>query len=163
MAYVRGHTMPRARGMKLVIGYKLVKAPLVLGLAIWLTFRGPSALRIAAALARQLGDGGARWERIARWISTHVTARTIGVAAIVAWLEAGVTALEGALLLTGRTWGEWIVLLGMASLLPIEIEALIRRPTLVKALGLTANAAIVAYLAWRRLVAIRPENDEKPT
>jgi uncharacterized membrane protein (DUF2068 family) len=142
--------MLRTPGMKVIIGYKLVKAPLMLVLAIWLTFRGPSALRVADAIARELADAGARWERLAQWISVHVTARAVAVAAVVAWLDAVVTALEGALLLTGRTWGEWIVLFGIAALLPLEIEALVRHPGPFKALGLVANAVIVAYLAWRR-------------
>ena len=143
--------MPRTAGMKWIIGYKLVKAPIMLGLAVWLTFRGPAALRVAALISHELADAGARWGRLATWLATHVTARTVMVAAAVAWLDAAVTALEGGLLLTGRTWGEWIVLFGMAALLSLEIESLVRRPGSVKALGLVANATIVAYLAWRRM------------
>src|SRR5215467_9049762 len=106
--------MPRTTGLKVIIAYKLVKAPLLAVLTVWLTFRAPSALRAAAALSDELSDWGARWERLARWIALHVTAHNIGLAAAVAWLDAAVTALEGALLLTGRTRGEWIVLLGIA-------------------------------------------------
>jgi uncharacterized membrane protein (DUF2068 family) len=137
--------------MKLIIGYKLVKAPLVLALAVWLTWRGPAALRIATRLAHELAEGGARWERLARWIATHVTAKSISVAAVVAWLDGSVTALEGALLLAGHTWGEWLVLLGMVSLLPLEVDALQRRHSAVRAVGLVANVAIAAYLTWRRV------------
>ena len=142
--------MARTTGMKWIIGYKLVKAPLMLGLAIWLTFRGPAALRVVSVLSHELGDAGARWERIAQWLAAHVTARSVVVAAAVAWLDAVVTALEGALLLAGRTWGEWIVLLGMAALIPLEIESLVRRPGSLKVLTLIVNATIVGYLAWRR-------------
>ncbi|HEY0469861.1 MAG TPA: DUF2127 domain-containing protein, partial [Polyangiaceae bacterium] len=60
------------------------------------------------------------------------------------------TLLEGVLLLRGHAWGEWIVVVALAALIPFEISSLERHPGPLKLIVLTLNVAIVAYLAPRR-------------
>ena len=52
---------------------------------------------------------------------------------------------------------DYLVLLATAAFIPLEIEELVRRPTIWKALAFVINVAIVAYLIWRkRLFIDRP-------
>jgi uncharacterized membrane protein (DUF2068 family) len=70
---------------------------------------------------------------------------------VLAWLDGTVTLLEGILLLWGKAWGEWLVVGGLALLLPVEALGMIRRPSVVRAVVLAVNALVVAYLARRRM------------
>lgn len=152
----KGHrSQARPSGIKIIIAYKLAKAPLVLALAIWLTSRPHAALDAAAEIARELAEGGATWDRTASWITTHVTVANIDRAAFVAWLDAVSTSVEGILLLIGKSWGEWIVVVGLAAILPIEIASLARHAGVIKVIILAANGAIVAFLLGRRVTALR--------
>jgi uncharacterized membrane protein (DUF2068 family) len=141
----------RPLGLKLILAYKLVKAPLVLGLAVFLTANPRGALHVAAIIARDLSEGGALLGRLARWLELHVTSRALGHAAMVAWLDGLLTALEGLLLWRGHALGEWIVVFALGALVPFELFSLERHPSWLKLGALTINALIVAYLVRLRL------------
>lgn len=64
---------------------------------------------------------------------------------------AAVFILEGVGLLRRRRWAEWLTVVVTASFIPFEIYELARRPGAGKVIALVLNAAIAAYLAWRRL------------
>lgn len=134
-------------GFRLIIGYKFCKAALMLGVALWLTFTPGSAFRTLEWLSRELAEGGAVFGRASHWIRDHLTSSFVLRGALLAWLDSASSALEGFLLLSGKTWAEWIVIIGLACLLPFEIMAVIHRPDLARFLVLAANVAIVAYLA----------------
>jgi len=149
----------RPLGLKLIIGYKLLKAPFMVVVALWLSIAPDNAFHLLDVLAHELTEGGELWIRIGTWLESHLSRSLITRGALLAWFEAMTSALEGVLLLLGRTWGEWIVVLGLATLLPFEMSTLIRRPSLTKLLVLVANAAIVFYLARRRLVRVPAVRD----
>ena len=46
-----------------------------------------------------------------------------------------------------RPWAEWIAIMSGGVYLPVEVIALVRRPTILKAVLLGANALLVAYLS----------------
>jgi uncharacterized membrane protein (DUF2068 family) len=78
----------------------------------------------------------------------------IGVGAI---LYGALEGFEGTGLLLRRRWAEYLVLLATAAFLPLEIDELTRKPTLLKALALLVNLLIIGYLVWRkRLFLERP-------
>lgn len=78
----------------------------------------------------------------------------IGVGAILYGL---LEAFEGFGLLLRRRWAEYLVLVATSAFLPLEIDELIRRASVVKALALLVNVAIIVYLVWRkRLFLERP-------
>jgi uncharacterized membrane protein (DUF2068 family) len=54
-----------------------------------------------------------------------------------------------------RPWAEWLAILSGGLYLPVEIYGLLRHATLVKAIILTGNAVIVAYLIHVRLASRR--------
>ena len=140
----------RSPGLELIIAYKLSKGPLMLALALWLTLRPTGAYHAAHALAVQLADASAFWSRIGKWLLERLSSRALHAGTALAWLDGLGTIAEGVLLLSGKVWGEWIVVAGLSALLPFEVISLERHPTLLKLFVLAINAAIVAYLVWRR-------------
>lgn len=69
-------------------------------------------------------------------------------------------AFEGIGLLMRRRWAEYLVLIATAAFLPLEIEELVRKPTILKAGALLVNVLIIAYLIWRkRLFLERPGHE----
>jgi uncharacterized membrane protein (DUF2068 family) len=146
----------RPPGLKAIIAYKFAKAPVMLALGLVLVLAPDRALRVAHRIAAELYESGSLGWRVAQVLEAHLTPRTEHRAAVVAGLDGLSTLAEGLLLLSGKAWGEWIVVAGLGALLPIEAIALARRPRVGRAVVLLLNAAIVAYLAWRRLKHEQP-------
>lgn len=143
--------MVRPVGLRLIIGYKLVKAVLVLGVAVFLTLDPRGAGRAAMAVAHELMDGGAFLARAGRWLGMHVSHKDLRHVAALAWLDGATTLAEGWLLFRGKPWGEWIVVATLAALVPFEAVSLERHPGPIKALVMVLNVAVVVYLAVRRV------------
>jgi uncharacterized membrane protein (DUF2068 family) len=138
-------------GFKLIIAYKFCKAALMFGAALWLTIAPGAAYRTLEGVARELVEGGAVFGRAGHWIQDHLTNTLVFRGAILAWLDSASSALEGFLLYSGKAWAEWIVILGLACLLPFEVTSILRHPGPVKFIVLGANILIVLYLARARL------------
>jgi hypothetical protein len=138
-------------GFRLIITYKFCKAAFMLGVALWLTVAPGSAFRTLEWLARELAEGGSVFARASHWIREHLSSGFVLRGALLAWLDSASSALEGFLLLSGKSWAEWVVIAGLACLLPFEIGSLLHRPGPAKLLVLVANIAIVAYLVRLRL------------
>jgi uncharacterized membrane protein (DUF2068 family) len=155
-AAVHEHTAPRrARGLALIVGYKAVKAPLMLALAVVLTLNPEGTLHALERAARELNEGGALLGKLAHFIDAHLTRRAIGRGAVLAWLDGLTTSLEAFLLWRGKAWGEWLVVVGLAALVPFELDAVIRHPTALRSGAAVLNALVVAYLVRLRLTARR--------
>jgi hypothetical protein len=141
----------RRPGLGWIIAYKLTLAPVTLGLAVWLTLSPSNAFASLARLAHQLAEAGPLWARLAHWANARLSVHFLSEAAIFAWLGGLSTAVEGLLLLRGGVWAEWIVAIGLALLVPLELFALIRHPAPAKAILLAGNVIIVTYLVHGRL------------
>ncbi len=146
---------PRPGGLKLIITYKCLKAPLVLALALVLTLNPRGALHAVDVVARDLSEGGALFGRVARWLEAHVTQRALGRGAILAWLDGLTTSLEAFLLWRGHAWGEWLVVAGLGALVPFEVISLEKHPSWMRLGALLVNVAVVAYLVLLRVRARR--------
>lgn len=134
-------------GLKLIVTYKFVKAALMLAVALWLSIAPGAAYRSLEQLAHQLADGGAAFARAGHWISDHLSSGVVVRGALLAWLDSASSALEGFLLMSGKSWAHWLVIVGLACLLPFEILSIGHRPDIGKFVVLAANVLIVAYLA----------------
>jgi uncharacterized membrane protein (DUF2068 family) len=77
-----------------------------------------------------------------------ITIRRLGTAFL---CYAAVFIVEGLGLLAGKPWAEWLTLVVTASFIPLEVYELVHHPSAGKVATIAVNAAIVAYLAWRRL------------
>ncbi len=143
----RGHL-----GFRLIIAYKFAKAALMFGVALWLTIAPGEAYRTLDFIARELVEGGAAFARFGNWIHAHLSNTIVLRGAVLAWLDCVSSAVEGFLLLSGRTWAQWIVIVGLAS--PAAVRDPLDRtshPRIGKFVVLAANLAIVAYLAWGQI------------
>jgi uncharacterized membrane protein (DUF2068 family) len=142
-------------GFRLIIGYKFAKAAMMFGVALWLTTAPGAAYRTLDLLARELAEGGAIFAHAGRWIHAHLSSSVVIRGAVLAWVDSVSSALEAFLLLSGKSWAQWIVILGLACLLPFEILSIEHRPGIGKFLVLGANAIIVAYLARAQIQKAR--------
>jgi uncharacterized membrane protein (DUF2068 family) len=140
----------RPFGLKVIIGYKLVKAPAVLALALFLTLNARGAEHLVMVLARDLSEGSALTARVGAWLGMHASLTDVHHVAVIAWLDGAVTLAEGILLLRGKAWGEWLVIGALATLIPFEAVSLGRHRGPLKLVVLLLNTAIVLYLAERR-------------
>ncbi len=145
----------RPIGMRVVIGYKMAKAVLMVVVASWLTATPSGAYQAVERLARDLAEAGAASAHVGAWLEQHLSLRIVKHAMWLAWGDALTTAAEAALLLQRKPWGEWIVTAGLGLLLPIELVALARRPSAAKVVALVGNGAVVAYLLRRRMPPVR--------
>lgn len=143
---------PRTLGIWLIITYKFVKAGLMLGLAIWLTTDPEAVYLLGQRVAHELVEARPFMVRLGNWLHTHLTKHVIERSALVAWLDGFTTALEGTLLLLGKPWGEWLVVIGLSLFLPFEVYEVIHKPGVGKAIVLLLNAAIVVYLVYELLI-----------
>ena len=76
----------------------------------------------------------------------------IGVSAAYATLEA----VEAVFLWRGRRWAEYLTVLATAGLLPLELWELAKGVSVLKALTLVVNLAILVWLVWhKRLFGLR--------
>jgi len=140
-----------AAALQLIIAYKLAKAALMLGVAVWLTFAPGAAYRSAQWVVRELTEGGSAFAWAGRWISAHLTGHLLVRGAELAWLDGLTSTVEAGLLWSGRPWARWIVIASLACLIPFEIHSIVHVPRIGKALVLAANVLIVAYLARAQL------------
>ncbi|WNG15173.1 DUF2127 domain-containing protein [Cystobacter fuscus] len=139
--------------MRLIIAYKFVKAFLMIGLALWFTADPEAAYSFGQHVAYEFVEARPFLVRLGEWIHTHLTERVIERSALVAWLDGLTTGLEGFLLLLGKPWGEWLVVISLSLFLPFEVYELIHKPGAGKAIVLLLNAAIVVYLVYARLLS----------
>jgi len=81
----------------------------------------------------------------------EVTSRNVGIAALILLLDTASTAAEGIGLHYRQRWAAWWVVVATSALVPFEVDILWRRPTVLRALVLTVNLTIVAYLVQKVL------------
>lgn len=139
-----------SRGLMAIAAYHLVKAVLLVAL-------GFGELHY---LHRDLAHAVAHWIDLMRvdphnhyimWLMEHVSKvdehrlREISAGT---FFYAALFTCEGLGLAFRKRWAEYLTIISTASLLPIEIYELIRRPGPEKVLILVVNLAVVAYLAW---------------
>jgi uncharacterized membrane protein (DUF2068 family) len=142
-------------GFRLIIAYKFCKAAVMFAVALWLITAPGAAYRTLELLARDLAEGGAVFARVGHWIHEHLSDSMVIRGAALAGLDGLSSAVEGILLLSGKPWAEWIVIFGLACLIPFEILSIKHRPGITKFVVVLVNALIVAYLARVRIQKAR--------
>jgi uncharacterized membrane protein (DUF2068 family) len=137
--------------MRAIALYKFLKASLLLvtayGILEWLN---PSFAQAVTDWSETLPYG---FEQHA---VQHVLVRISGLNAlrieelgIAALAYAGLFVVEGVGLWLHRHWGEWLVVIATASLIPLEVHEIIVRPGVNMVIVLLGNLAILGYLARR--------------
>jgi uncharacterized membrane protein (DUF2068 family) len=146
------------RLLRLIGAFKLLKATLLIGLAV-ISFRfagGASArhppLRLTTHLIAWLGalPGHHHVLRVINRLLalTPGTAKALGIASIV---FAAVFLVEGVGLSLRKRWAEWMTVGVTASFIPLEIYELVERFGPAKLVALLLNVAILVVLVRLRL------------
>jgi uncharacterized membrane protein (DUF2068 family) len=137
--------------LPLIGAFKLVKALLILGLALGL-------LRLAHGDAAPMLD---RWvselhidpdgEHVGRIVQKILLLDENRLRALSAGMlaYASLFSVEGVGLLLRRRWAEWLTVVATASFVPLELYEIVRHPSPLRVALLVVNLAIVWYLAAR--------------
>jgi len=153
-----GESRHRARLLKLIISYKLVKACTVLGLAAVLavmivTGVSPDLYRFATRLREH---ATAAWAmRVAGAMVSATEHRHLVVVTSALFLDGISTCVEWYALARGHTWGEWFVVVATSLLLPFEVVAFVRGQHVGRLVILLVNIVIVLYLMRHAMRAAR--------
>ena len=138
-------------GLRVIIGYKLLKGALtiasgiVIGGALAFGF-GPSLQEHAARVHEQATRAWAL--HAAELLSRLTTPRWMRLSAVALELDGLVCWVEAWALKRGHAWGPWLVVAITALFLPAEVFELVRHPRLSRAVLLVGNLGILVFLAW---------------
>jgi uncharacterized membrane protein (DUF2068 family) len=137
--------------LPLIGAFKLVKALLLLGLALGLLrlAHGDAAAMLDRwAIQLHIDPDGEHVGRIAQKIllldESRLRALSVGMVAY-----ASLFLVEGVGLLLRRRWAEWFTVIATGSLVPLEMYEVVRHPRPIRLVVLVVNVAIVWYLAAR--------------
>lgn len=145
-------------GVRLIVGYKWVKAVLEVALAVTFVIfarrGGLAALQEAAAALEH--HVTSRWSVLAgRAVARAISGRGLHVAEIGLALDGILSAVEGWSLWRGYRWGAWLVVVATATPLPLEVHHLVRTHGISRGALVLLNVAVVVYLA-RRIARSQP-------
>jgi len=137
-------------GLRLIITYKLTKAILQVLAAVLLFYGAAHGLGARLAeFAEKLREHAVHaWSNVfaaALLRFTH-SRHSLTWTAYALLADAGLSSVEGWALSRGYTWGEWLVVVTTAGLIPFEIRALMHHVRIGRVILLVLNVAIVAYL-----------------
>jgi len=93
-------------------------------------------------------------EEISNLSPGHVGLLIAGLAAY-----AALEGIEAVFLWRGKRWAEYLTVVATAALLPLALQALAEKVTVLRILGVVVDLAILAYLIWtKRLFGVRGGN-----
>ena len=137
-------------GLRLITIYKFAKATLQVAAAVLLFYGAAHGLnaRLAEFAERLQEHAVHAWSNVfaaALLRFTH-SKHSLTFTAYALLADAALSSVEGWALSRGYTWGEWLVVVTTAGLIPFEIGALIRHLRVGRVVLLILNVVIVAYL-----------------
>jgi uncharacterized membrane protein (DUF2068 family) len=145
-------------GIKLIVGYKLIKALAEVLLGILLLSLG------AAGMAEQLHaiavnirhHAAEAWSvALAEQLVSATRGRNVLVAELALLLDGGCSFVEGWALHRRYRWSSWLIVGATACFLPVEAIALTRHFSAARILLLLVNGLIVIYLVRCRAAVAR--------
>jgi uncharacterized membrane protein (DUF2068 family) len=158
--------------IKVIIAERFIKGTALLlgGFALLVAGAGSELDTLVTNVQAQLNfnpHGGSLWSHVVNALILKFgelsDADQIAIAAG-AMLYGILECVEGIGLVRRKRWAEYLVLVATVVFLPLEVDELIRRASVVKAGILLLNIAIVVYLvASKRLFLERPPADARVT
>jgi uncharacterized membrane protein (DUF2068 family) len=142
-------------GLRVIIVFKLVKAVLLVAVAVGafsLIHRDLHALGVRAVVWLRIAPGNHRVERALARL-TGVRPSRLAALGCGALIYAGVLLVEAWGLHRRRVWAEWLTIIVTSSLIPLELYEL-HHPSLGKVIALVVNIVIVIYLARHRFLFV---------
>jgi uncharacterized membrane protein (DUF2068 family) len=134
--------------VRIIAGFKLVKALLFLG----------TGLALAQFVRHGIGETLMAWLNVihvdsqATWLHhlieklSGVSGNTLRLIAAGSFTYTALYFIEAIGLWFDRPWAEWLTIIGSLLLIPLEVYELSEHATVIKALILIANLAIVCFL-----------------
>jgi uncharacterized membrane protein (DUF2068 family) len=137
-------------GLRLIITYKFTKAVLQVAAAVLLFYGAAHGLNARLAeFAEKLREHAVHaWSNVfaaALLRFTH-SKHSLTWTAYALLADAVLSSIEGWALSRSYTWGEWLVVVTTAALIPFEIRALMRHLRVGRVILFVLNVTIVAYL-----------------
>lgn len=149
-----------ARGIELIVDYKLVKGSAEVLLGVVLLSLGAVGLAehlhmIAVNIREHAAEA---WSvALAKRLVNVASARNVRVAEIALLLDGGSSFFEGWALHRRYRWSGWFIVAATSCFLPVEAIALVRHFSGVRLMLLLVNALIVIYLVRsRQMIAREP-------
>jgi uncharacterized membrane protein (DUF2068 family) len=137
-------------GLRLIVTYKFTKAVLQVAAAVLLFYGAAHGLNARLAeLAERLREHAVHaWSNVfaAALIRFTHSKHSLTFTAYALLADAGLSSVEGWAISRGHTWGEWLVVVTTAGLIPFEIRALMHHLRVGRVVLLILNVVIVAYL-----------------
>lgn len=145
----RGH--PREGVLKVIAIFKLAKALLLIGVGLGaLKLLNPTtadnAQRWSSTLAFRLGP---RADFAVHHGLSRLHDSQLRTAGIVAFLYAGLFAVEGVGLWRSKRWAEYLTIIATSSFVPFEVYELMKQASWARVATLGINLLVVGYLVWK--------------
>jgi uncharacterized membrane protein (DUF2068 family) len=141
----------RPLALRLIMLEKLLKSVFVLVMAVvffFLLVTGTS-VHLHGMATRLREHVTAAWSvYVANAVLSVTERRHLAVATGALFLDGVTTGLEWYALKRGKTWGEWLVVGTMASLLPFEVVSFVREHHTGRLVVLVGNLLAVGYLVY---------------
>jgi uncharacterized membrane protein (DUF2068 family) len=141
-------------GLRLIIGYKLVRGGAALTLAITLMIflaQGHGRGLHALGVALWMHATNAWMLKLAHFILSSSALHRLQLGAIALAVDGLFTTFEGWALARGYTFAPWLVVVATASFLPWEMLLIVRHLAAGRIATLLVNALVVVYLARQAL------------
>jgi uncharacterized membrane protein (DUF2068 family) len=148
------HDLPGLRGLEIIAAFKFVQAfALILAGLGTFGLMNPRVSDAAGDWLEGLAVGNGQRFAVAAAarilpIFNAATPRHFAAFGLGALLYATVFLVEGVGLWRGKKWAEYLTIGVTASLLPVEVMALVHRVTLVRIATLVINTVVIVYLLW---------------
>lgn len=149
------------RIIRLIAAERFLRGILLIGAGAYLlTHVGSDLSRIADHLMRRLElDPHRPFLRHIIEKLHRLRASTVVITGIAAVGYGLLELVEGVGLWLDMLWAEYLTVIATSLLIPFEIYELVRKPSIVKAIGIAVNVAIVAYLAYALRRRLRAERE----
>ena len=137
--------------LRLIAVFKLLKAAalIVTGIGILKLMHNDIADTLQHWVATLGIDPGRRFVSEAIERATSIPSEKTRALGIVSFVYAALFVTEGIGLWLLKRWAEWFTVIITASLLPVEIYEIARRPTAIRILVPLLNVAVLLYLVRR--------------
>ena len=139
------------RGLVAIAAFKMVKSVLLIlaGIGALSLLNAPVAENVREWLSDLSIRGGHRIIERALAILDVASPQKMTLVGAASILYGIVFAVEGVGLWLAKRWAEYLTVIVTGSLIPFEIYELTQRMTVVRALALVVNVAVVIYLIYR--------------
>ncbi|MES2237297.1 MAG: DUF2127 domain-containing protein [Pseudomonadota bacterium] len=139
------------RTLRAIAIYEAIKGTAALAVVIGvIDLMHHDVRRIAITLIGHFGlDPGAHYPSVLLHYADLLPGANVRLLVVIAIGYVALRMVEAYGLWNERVWGEWVAVLSGAFYIPVEMEHLVQRPSVISGVVLAANAFLVSYLAYQ--------------